>query len=157
MGDFSWLEVRCRAVAESVRARRAFSKPQRNASSLGSALATSRVLTWRTTASPADRPMSLGSRRASSHVPTLARRAVVNRKPKYHRPNKCKALMNVCACPIRLSVMVVVDGISRSNWDCGGEMLSKEYLDTARTILRAAQTMTDQPTLRVSLRRLLRL
>jgi hypothetical protein len=32
----------------------------------------------------------------------------------------------------------------RSNWDCGGEMLSKEYLDTARTILRAARTMTDQ-------------
>ena len=32
-------------------------------------------------------------------------------------------------------------------------MLSKEYLDTARTILRAAQTMTDH-TLRVSLRRL---
>ena len=25
-----------------------------------------------------------------------------------------------------------------------GEMLSKEYLETARTILRAAQTMTDQ-------------
>ena len=34
-------------------------------------------------------------------------------------------------------------------------MLSKEYLDTARTILRAAQKMTAN-TLRVSLRRLLR-
>ena len=34
-------------------------------------------------------------------------------------------------------------------------MLSKEYLDTARTILRAAQTMTDQQ-LQVSLRCLLR-
>ena len=32
----------------------------------------------------------------------------------------------------------------RCELDCGGEMLSKEYLDTARTILRAAQTMTDQ-------------
>jgi hypothetical protein len=34
-------------------------------------------------------------------------------------------------------------------------MLSKEYLDTARTILRAAQTMTDQH-VAVSLGRLLR-
>jgi hypothetical protein len=34
--------------------------------------------------------------------------------------------------------------LCRSNWDCGGEMLSKEYLETARTILRAAQTMTDE-------------
>ena len=34
-------------------------------------------------------------------------------------------------------------------------MLSKEYLETARTILRAAQTMTDRH-VRVSLRRLLR-
>jgi hypothetical protein len=33
-------------------------------------------------------------------------------------------------------------------------MLSKEYLDTARTILRAAQTMTDRH-VAVSLRRLL--
>jgi hypothetical protein len=29
-------------------------------------------------------------------------------------------------------------------WIVEGEMLSKEYLETARTILRAAQTMTDQ-------------
>jgi hypothetical protein len=29
-------------------------------------------------------------------------------------------------------------------WNCGGDMLSKEYSDTAQTILRAAQTMTDQ-------------
>jgi hypothetical protein len=34
--------------------------------------------------------------------------------------------------------------LCRSNWDCGGEMLSKEYLATARTILRAAETMTDE-------------
>jgi hypothetical protein len=34
--------------------------------------------------------------------------------------------------------------LCRLNWDRGGEMLSKEYSDTARTILRAAQTMTDE-------------
>lgn len=28
--------------------------------------------------------------------------------------------------------------------DCGGDMVSKEYLETARTLLRAAQNMTDR-------------
>jgi hypothetical protein len=28
--------------------------------------------------------------------------------------------------------------------DCGGDMRSKEYLDTAQTLLRAAQTMSDR-------------
>jgi hypothetical protein len=37
-----------------------------------------------------------------------------------------------------------LDGVMPSSWVGGGEMLSKEYLDTARTILRAAQTMTDR-------------
>src|ERR1700722_19254673 len=51
----------------------------------------------------------------------------------------------LCNGPIRLSVIGCSSTAScRSNWDCGGEMLSKEYLDTARTILRAAQTMTDR-------------
>jgi hypothetical protein len=27
---------------------------------------------------------------------------------------------------------------------CGGDMISKEYLETARTLLRAAQNMTDE-------------
>src|SRR3984957_2811927 len=51
----------------------------------------------------------------------------------------------LCNGPIRLSVIGCSStALCRSNLDCGGEMLSKEYLDTARTILRAAQTMTDQ-------------
>ena len=57
-----------------------------------------RERTWRITASPADRPMSLGSRRARSHVPTTreARRwSIVNLS--IIVSNKCKALMNVCA------------------------------------------------------------
>src|ERR1700730_15933852 len=52
----------------------------------------------RTTASPADRPMSLGSRRARSHVLTTreARRwSIVNLS--IIVSNRCKALMNVCA------------------------------------------------------------
>src|SRR5258706_9257376 len=40
--------------------------------------------TWRTTASPADRPMSLASRRARSHVHSRGAQ-VVDRKPKYPR------------------------------------------------------------------------
>src|ERR1700730_11320830 len=54
--------------------------------------------------------------------------------------------MNVCAM-VRSGFSVIgcsSTALCRSNWDCGGEMLSKEYLDTARSILRAAQTMTDQ-------------
>jgi hypothetical protein len=57
-----------------------------------------RERTWRITASPADRPMSLGSRRARSHVPTTreARRwSIVNLSILVS--NKCRALMNVCA------------------------------------------------------------
>ena len=57
-----------------------------------------RERTWRTTASPADRPMSLGSRRARSHVPNTreARRwSIVNLSILVSY--KCKALMNVCA------------------------------------------------------------
>jgi hypothetical protein len=47
--------------------------------------------------------------------------------------------------PVRLfEIGFSLRALCQSNWDCGGEMLSKEYLDTARTILRAAQTMTDQ-------------
>src|SRR3984893_18671857 len=51
----------------------------------------------------------------------------------------------LCNGTVRLSVIGCRSTAScRSNWDCGGELLSKEYLDTARTILRAAQTMTDE-------------
>src|SRR6266850_4107309 len=49
--------------------------------------------TWRTTASPADRPMSLGGRRARSHVPTTReprRWSILN--PSIIVLNKCKAL-----------------------------------------------------------------
>jgi hypothetical protein len=50
-----------------------------------------------------------------------------------------------CNGPIRLSVIGCSSTAScRSNRDREAKMLSKEYLDTARTILRAAQTMTDQ-------------
>jgi hypothetical protein len=71
---------------------------------------------------------------------------VVNRKPKYHPLNICKGTdERLCNSPIRLPVIGCSSmALCRSNWDCGGKMLSKEYLDTARTILRAAQTMTDQ-------------
>jgi hypothetical protein len=54
--------------------------------------------------------------------------------------------MNVCAM-VRVRLPVIdyeCTALCRSNWDCGGEMLSKEYLATARTILRAAETMTDE-------------
>jgi hypothetical protein len=51
----------------------------------------------------------------------------------------------MCNGPIRLSVIGCSStALCRSNRDCRGEMLSKKYLDTARTILRAARTMTDQ-------------
>jgi hypothetical protein len=51
----------------------------------------------------------------------------------------------LCNGSVRLAVITCNStALFQSNWDCGGEMLSKEYLDTARTILRAAQTMTDQ-------------
>jgi hypothetical protein len=51
----------------------------------------------------------------------------------------------LCNGPIRLSMIGCTSTmLCSSNQDCGGEMLSKQYLDTARTILRAAQTMTDQ-------------
>src|SRR5436309_11146346 len=50
---------------------------------------------------------------------------------------RCNRAIRLCV--IGCSSMV----LCRSDWDCGGEMLSKEYLDTAQTILRAAQTMTD--------------
>lgn len=71
---------------------------------------------------------------------------MVNRKPKYHRLKQMEGpderLRNGT---VRLSVIGCRStALSRSNWECGGEMLSKEYLDTARTILQAAQTMTDE-------------
>jgi hypothetical protein len=47
--------------------------------------------------------------------------------------------------PIRLSVIGWWSTVlCRLSWDCGDEMLSKDYLDTAWTILKAAQAMTDQ-------------
>jgi hypothetical protein len=51
----------------------------------------------------------------------------------------------LCNGSIRLSVIGCGStALCRSNRDCGGKMLSKEYLDTARTLLRVALTMTDQ-------------
>jgi hypothetical protein len=94
---FTKPEISPKAKPSDARAVR-FSEPRRGyAWSLGSALATSRR-TWRTTASPGDRPMSPGSRRARSHVPTTrdARRwSIVNLS--IIVLNKCQALMNVCA------------------------------------------------------------
>src|SRR5258705_6155058 len=53
--------------------------------------------------------------------------------------------VRLCNGPVHVSVIGWSStALCGSRWDCGGEMLSKEYLDTARTILRAAQTMTDQ-------------
>jgi hypothetical protein len=47
--------------------------------------------------------------------------------------------------PIRRSVTSCSStALCRSNRECGGDMLRKGYLDTSRTIRRAAQTMTDQ-------------
>jgi hypothetical protein len=73
-------------------------------------------------------------------------RSKVNCKPKYHLLKQTYGTdKRLCNSPIRLSVIGSSStALCRSNWDCGGEMLSKEYLDTARTILRVAQTMTDQ-------------
>ncbi len=75
-----------------------FSEPRRGyALSLGSALATSRAYLANDGAT-ADRPISLGSRRARSQVPTTreARRwSIVNLS--IIVSNICKALMNVCA------------------------------------------------------------
>jgi hypothetical protein len=91
-------------------------------------------------------PMSLGSRRARSHVPTTREAQVVNRKPKYHRLKQMEGPdERLCNGTVRLSVIGCRStALCRPNWDCGGEMLSKKYLDTAQTILRAAQTMTDE-------------
>jgi hypothetical protein len=71
---------------------------------------------------------------------------VVDRKPRYHRLKHMEGPdERLCNGPVRLPVIDYgCTALCRSNWDCGGEMLSKEYLATARTILRAAQTMTDQ-------------
>jgi hypothetical protein len=71
---------------------------------------------------------------------------VVNRKPKYHLLKQTYGTdERLCSSSIRLSVISCGStALCRSNRDCGGEMLSKEYLDTARTILRVAQTMTDE-------------
>jgi hypothetical protein len=71
---------------------------------------------------------------------------VVNGKPKYHCLKQMYGTVErLCNGSIRLPVIGSSStALSRSNRDRGGEMLSKEYLATARTILRAAQTMTDQ-------------
>jgi hypothetical protein len=76
----------------------------------------------------------------------LARHRVVNRKPRYHRLKQMEGPdERLCNGTVRLSVIGCRStALCRSNRDCGGEMLSKEYLDTARTILRVARTMTDQ-------------
>jgi hypothetical protein len=71
---------------------------------------------------------------------------VVNLKPKYHRLKQMEGTdERLCNGLVRLSVFGCIStALGRSNCDRGGEMLSKEYLETARTILRAAETMTDQ-------------
>jgi hypothetical protein len=60
--------------------------------------------------------------------------------------NQCTAPMNDCAMVrVRFSMIGCSStALCRSNWDRGGEMLSKEYLDTARTVLWAARRMTDR-------------
>jgi hypothetical protein len=83
--------------------------------------------------------------RGAAFLP-LARRAGVNPKPRYRRLKQMEGPDEpLCNGTVRLSVIGCRSrALCRSNRDCGGEMLSKAYLDTARTILRAAQTMTDQ-------------
>jgi hypothetical protein len=71
---------------------------------------------------------------------------VLDPKPKYSRLKRIEgADERLCNGPVQLSVIGWSStSLCGSSWDCGGEMLSKEYLDTARSILRAAQTMTDR-------------
>jgi hypothetical protein len=71
---------------------------------------------------------------------------VLDPKPKYPRLKRMYGTDEpLCNGPVPLSVIAWSStALCGSSWDCGGEMLSKEYLDTARTILRAAQTMTDR-------------
>ncbi len=65
-------------------------------------------------------------------------------KPKYPRLKRMYGTdVRLCNGPVHVSVIGWSStALCGSRWDCGGEMPSKEYLDTARTILRAAQTMT---------------
>jgi hypothetical protein len=71
---------------------------------------------------------------------------LVNRKPKYHRLKQMYGTdERPCNGPIGLPVI----GLARRRRAVRTEiveakMRSKAYLDTAQTILRAAQTMTDQ-------------
>jgi hypothetical protein len=60
--------------------------------------------------------------------------------------NECKALITVCAMvrAISLWLAVVRGRYAGRTGIVETKMLSKAYLETARTILRAAQTMTDQ-------------
>jgi hypothetical protein len=71
---------------------------------------------------------------------------MVDRKPTYHFLKRISGTdKRLCDGPVRLSVIACSStALCRSNWMVEAKMLSKAYLDTARSILRAAQTMTDQ-------------
>jgi hypothetical protein len=66
---------------------------------------------------------------------TREARRVVNRKPEYHRLNQMEGPdERLCNGTILLAVITCRStALCRSNWDGGGEMLSKKYLDTAQT------------------------
>lgn len=78
--------------------------------------------------------------------PAVGGRAGADLKPWYLRLKRTEGSRErLCNGPIHSPVIGLKShSVMQFKLDSGGEMLSKEYFETARTILQAAQTMTDQ-------------